>query len=158
MPAPIGIQLYTLREALASDFEGVVRKVAEIGYVGVETAGFAGTTPKNAAKLFADLGLKVAGVHLPLPLGDKKTETLETNSNLDCRYLICGGVDPKTYFTSLDGIRRACDLLNEASAVTAQNGLVLVYHNHWSEYEKVDGQYVYQVMLQQLDPKVQFEL
>jgi len=158
MPAPIGLQLYTLREALASDFEGVVRKVAEIGYVGVETAGFPGTTPKNAVKLFADLGLKVAGAHLPLPLGDKKTETLETISTLGCRYLICSWLDPKIYYTSLDGIRRACDLLNEAGTVAAQNGLVLVYHNHWSEYEKVDGQYVYQVMLQHLDLKVQFEL
>ncbi len=157
MSAPIGLQLYTLREALASDFEGVVRKVAEIGYVGVETAGFPGTTPQNAAKLFAALGLNVPGAHLPLPLGDKKTETLETMAVLGCHYLICSWLDPKIYFTSLDGIRRASDLLNEAGTVAAQNGLTLLYHNHWSEYEKVDDQYVYQVMLQHLEPNVLFE-
>lgn len=157
MSAPVGLQLYSLREELASDFEGVVRKVAEIGFAGVETAGFPGTTPQRAAKLFSELGLKVPGAHLPLPLGNKKTETLETMSILGCRYLICSWLDPKIYYTSLDGIRRACDLLNEAGTVAAQNDLILVYHNHWSEYEQVDGQYVYQVMLQHLDPKVLFE-
>jgi sugar phosphate isomerase/epimerase len=156
--APIGLQLYTLRDALASDFEGVVGQVAKIGYIGVETAGFPGTTPKAAAKLFGELGLTVAGAHLPLPLGDKKNETLETMSALGCRYLICSWLDPKVYFTSLDTVRRACDLLNEAQAVAAQHGLLLVYHNHWSEFEKVDGRFVYQVMLESLDPKVLFEL
>src|SRR5258708_25375181 len=128
-----------------------------MGYVGVETAGFPGTTPKAAIKLFGELGLTVPAAHLPLPLGDKKNGTLETMSILGCRYLICGGVDPKAYFTSLDGGRRGCDLLNEAGAVAAQNGLILVYHNHWSEYEQVDGRFVYQAMLDSLDPKGLFE-
>ena len=53
MPAPIALQLYTLREAAAADYEGTVRKVADIGYAGVEPAGFPGTTVEAGKKLFA---------------------------------------------------------------------------------------------------------
>ena len=78
MPAPIALQLFTLREAAAEDYEGTVRKVADIGYAGVEPAGFPGTTPEAAARLFADLGLEVCSAHLPMPVGEKQQESLET--------------------------------------------------------------------------------
>ena len=52
MTAPIALQLYTLREAAARDgFESIVRTVAKMGYVGVEPAGFPGTTAEEAGKL-----------------------------------------------------------------------------------------------------------
>ena len=47
MTRPIALQLYTVRDALAQDFEGTVRRVAEIGYAGVEPAGFPGTTARE---------------------------------------------------------------------------------------------------------------
>lgn len=63
MPKPIGLQLYTVRDALASDFAGVVRRVADLGYLGVEPFGgaFTRTTPQEAARLFNELGLEVIG-------------------------------------------------------------------------------------------------
>ena len=64
MTAPIGIQLYTVRDALAEDFTGTIKKIADMGFVGVETAGFPGTTPAEAKKLFDDLGLVVLGAHV----------------------------------------------------------------------------------------------
>ena len=67
MPAPIALQLYTVREAIQGDYEGVVRRVAEMGYLGVEPAGFPGTTPEDAGKLFRELGLAVPSAHAPLP-------------------------------------------------------------------------------------------
>ncbi|MCP4181823.1 MAG: sugar phosphate isomerase/epimerase, partial [Hyphomicrobiales bacterium] len=57
MTAPIGIQLYSVRENLAADFDGTMKKIAGMGYTGVETAGFPSTTPEAAKKLFDDLGL-----------------------------------------------------------------------------------------------------
>ena len=51
MPAPIALQLYTLREQLARNFKSVVTRVAEMGYVGVEPAGFPGTTADEASNL-----------------------------------------------------------------------------------------------------------
>ena len=63
MTAPIALQLYTVRDALAKDFNGVIQQIADMGYIGVETAGFPGTTPQAAARLFKDLGLTVCSAH-----------------------------------------------------------------------------------------------
>lgn len=157
MTIPIAVQLYTVREALAKDFTGVVKKIAEFGYAGVETAGFPGTTPKQAARLFADLGLTVCSAHTPLPIGEEKNEVLETAAALNCHRIVSGALD-RAYYSSIDQIKRGCDLLNEANQVAAANGLSLGVHNHWWEYEPVEGQYPYQIMMERLDPAVFMEI
>jgi len=157
MVKPVGIQLYSLREALVADFDSVVRRVAEIGYAGVETAGFPGTTPAHAADLFRSLGLTVSSAHSPMPLGDKRGEVLDTMALLGAKYLVCAFLPPEE-FTSVDKIKAQCDRLNEAAAVANGAGLTLVYHNHWWEYQPVDGWYPYQVMVENLDPSVKFEI
>lgn len=157
MSKPIGLQLYTLRDVLPNDFEGVIRRIAELGYAGVETAGFSGTTTADAAKLFHSLGLQVPAAHSPLPLGDKKNEVLETLGLLGCKYLVCAFIPPDE-FKTVDQIKASCERLNEANAVARAAGYTLVYHNHWWEYQPVDGWYPYQVMVENLDPTVQFEI
>ena len=78
MAAPIALQLYTVRDALAHNFKSVVTRIAEIGYVGVETAGFPGIGVDEASDLFADLGLDVCSVHTQLPLGKTKKSSHRT--------------------------------------------------------------------------------
>ena len=123
MAAPIALQLYSVREALALDFAGVVRKVADMGYLGVETASFPGTTPKEAARLFGELGLVVTSAHLPLPLGEKQQEVLDTMADLGCERLISAYLSPESYGT-VEQIKRNCDLLNEANSVARAHGYV----------------------------------
>ncbi len=158
MTKPIALQLYTLRDALGKDFEGVIRKVAEIGYAGVETANMYGKSPADAAKLFQELGLQVASAHAPLPLGGKKNEVLDTIATLGCKRLICAFFPPEE-FTSTDKVKHVCDQLNEADAVAQENGLTFFYHNHWWEFEYlVEGKPAYQFMLDHLNPTVHFEV
>lgn len=157
MPKPIALQLYTLREDMATDFAGTVRRVAEMGYIGVETAGFPGTTPTEAAKLFAELGLEVTSAHSPLPEGDKKNEVLETMDALGCKRLVCPAM-PREEFKSVDGIQRVAERLNAANEVAKAAGLTFGYHNHWFEYEDVDGTRADQILLQHLDPSIWFEV
>jgi sugar phosphate isomerase/epimerase len=156
MPAPIALQLYTLRDAMAQDFAGVVRKVAEIGYVGVEPAGFPGTTAQAAARLFRSLGLQVTSAHLPLPLGDKRQEALDAAGALGLKRIV-SGLRPKD-FETMDMIQASCERFNQAAAVAAEHGLTLGIHNHWWEYQKVDGRYVYQVLKERVDPQVFFQV
>ena len=156
MSAPIALQLYTLREAMAEDFDGVVRKVADVGYVGVEPAGFPGTTPEAGARLFRELGLEVPSAHTPLPIGEKKQEVLDTMEALGSRRIVSGqGPDD---FNTMDRIKAACDRFNEASAVAVEHGMTFGIHNHWWEFLQVEGRYVYQVMLEHLAPEVFFEV
>lgn len=156
MPAPIALQLYTLREAMAQDFEGVVRKVADVGYVGVEPAGFPGTTPEAAGRLFGELGLEVPSAHTPLPIGEQKQEVLDTMNALGSRRIVSGlGPD---HFKTTDQIKASCDTLNEASAAAVEHGMTFGIHNHWWEFLQVEGRYVYQVMLEHLASEVFFEV
>jgi sugar phosphate isomerase/epimerase len=157
MPAPIGIQLYSVRESLAKDFAGVVRKIAAIGYAGVEPAGFPGTTPEAAGKLFKELGLAVSSAHTELPIGDKKNAVLDAMRAIGCQRIISGkGPDD---FKTMDLIKHTCDLFNEASAAATGAGMTFGVHNHWWEYQQVEeGRWIYQVMLELLDPAIFFEL
>jgi sugar phosphate isomerase/epimerase len=159
MPKPIALQLYSVREALANDFTGVVRRVADMGYIGVEPFGgaFANTPPQEAALLFRELGLDVPGTHSPLPLGDQKNEVLDRMAALGTTRLIIPWLPPEE-FQSVDTIRRACERLNEGSAVARANGFELLYHNHWQEYGPVNGRYAYQVMLDCLEPNINLEI
>jgi sugar phosphate isomerase/epimerase len=156
MTAPIALQLYTVREAMAEDFSGVVNKVADIGYVGVEPVFHLPVTPVEAAKLFQALGLAIPSAHVPLPIGEDKDKVLDFAAIMGCKYLVSGkGPDD---FRTLDQIKRTCDLFNQAHATAAESGLVFGVHNHWWEYLQVEGRYVYQVMLEHLDPGVVFQI
>ncbi len=157
MPPPLALQLYTVRHALEKDFAGTLRRIAAMGYVGVETAGFPGTTPRAAARLFDELGLTVCSAHSPLPLGDKQREVIETLGWLGCQRLVCASQPPE-HFKTADDIQRVCQTLNEASTVARANGLSLAYHNHWWECQPVGGRPAYQHMLEHLDPGVFLEV
>jgi sugar phosphate isomerase/epimerase len=154
---PIALQLYTLRDLLAEDYEGTIRKVADMGYVAVETANMFGGSPASAAKLFRELGLTVSSAHGALPLGDKKQEVIDTMHALNCKRLILPWQPPDQY-GSLNGIKSVCDLLNEGAAVAKANGFQLGYHNHWFEYESVENRLPVDVMLEHLDPDVFLEV
>jgi sugar phosphate isomerase/epimerase len=156
---PLGLQLYSVREAMAKDFVKTITHVANTGYLGVETASLPpGVTPHQAKTLFNDLGLTIISAHSPLPLGDNKNQVLETLHTLGTNYLVCAWLSPEEYFSSLMGIRSACDLLNEANQVTQAAGMTLLYHNHWFEFQPVAGVLPYQVMNEQLDNSILWEI
>src|SRR5438105_2746128 len=135
MPVPIAIQLYTVRDALARDFAGVVRQIADIGYVGVEPFGFSGTTPREAGQLFRELGLQVPGAHTAMPLDERQNQVLDTVAAFGCSRIVSGlGPD---HFGTLDQIKRSCDQFNQADAVAVAHGLTFGIHNHWWEFEPV---------------------
>ena len=144
---------------MAGDFTGTIQKIADFGYAGVEGAGviFEHTSPKDAAKLFKDLGLTVVSAHEKLPLGDDKNAVLDRMATLETTRLVCPWRPPES-FKTVDGIKAVCDELNAADAVARENGLSLSYHNHWFEYHILDGKPVSQIMLENLAPTVGLEI
>jgi len=156
MAAPISIQLYTLRDLLGNDYEGTIRKVAAIGYTGVEPAGFPGTTAAAAAKLFKELGLQVSSAHTGLPVGEQRQEILDTMHAIGATHIVSGfGPDE---FKTADAVKRSCDRFNAAAAEAKAHGMKFSVHNHWWEFEALQGRPVYQHMLEALTPDVCFEI
>lgn len=56
----IGVQLYTVRNAMALDFDGTLAKVAAMGYREVEFAGYFGRAPKDVKKSLDHAGSGLA--------------------------------------------------------------------------------------------------
>lgn len=153
----ISVQLYSVRDLLAADFEGTMRKVAALGYQGVETAGYFGTTPSTAARLFKELGLKVVSSHYALPLGEKQNELIEAVLAVGSPVYIVPSVKAEE-IASVAATQRFCERLNLAARACRQQGLDFGFHNHWAEMADLGGKRVYQVMDAALDPQVLFEV
>ena len=156
MTLPIGLQLYTVRENLAQNFTRTVKKVAEIGYSGVETAGFSGLTPKEVADLFDSLGLEIIAAHTQMPVGEKKNEVLDSVEELGTRRII-SSLSPDSCKT-VEAIRSSCDLLNEATGAAAEREIVFGLHNHWWEFGSVEDQLVFDLLLDRLSLEMFFEI
>ncbi len=99
MALPIALQLYTVRDLLQQDFDGVIQRIAEIGYLGVEAAGVYGRSAVDAARLFRSLGLTVTSAHMPLPVGDKRQQVIDTMGELGTTNLICAWMPEDRFST-----------------------------------------------------------
>jgi len=157
MAKRIALQLYSVRAEAEKDYEGTIRKVAAMGYPSVQTAGFPGTSPERAARLFKELGLTVNSAHESLPTGPQKQQVLDTMEALGKPALICTDIGPKNVET-MDAIKTLCDRLNEGYQVASEHGLVFGIHNHWWEFGKLDGRLVHDAMVEILHPGVLFEI
>ena len=159
MPPQIALQLYTLREAFTQDFAGTLARIAAIGYKNVESAFFPeGLTVAEGARLIQAAGLTVMAAHCELPLDEQTTPVLDQMTELNCQRMIWHGWPQDPEYSSLDGIKRLAQRYNQANAVATSNGYQFGLHNHWWEMEPVQGLYPYQILLQELDPSIFFEV
>lgn len=123
----VGIQLFTLRDELDKDFEGTLRKVAELGYQGVEFAGFYGRTSEQVAAILKETGLVAIGSHTPIQLlRDELDEVIEFNIAIGSKYIIL------PYIAEEDRHRwsEIAEDMKKIAQRCEQKGLVFLYHNH----------------------------
>lgn len=155
----IGVQLYSVREHLAVDFDGTVATLAAIGLQGVETAFFDPATDfAAAAESFARHGLQVAAAHVAVPIGADREATLAQAAALGTSRIIWHGWPRDARYSTLAGIKEMVAEYREAGKVAADNGLRFGIHNHWWELERVDGLVPLQILAEELDSSVFFEL
>jgi sugar phosphate isomerase/epimerase len=152
---PISLQLYTLREASARDFPAVIRAVGDIGYRGVEPAGFFGLKPRELRKLVEDQGMVISSSHGPKASPNNLPEVIETAGELGLD-LVFGGFGPEA-FKDMATIHATAEKVNLMGERLRAAGLILFLHNHWWEFETIDGRLKYDV-LAELAPNVSFEL
>ena len=142
---PISIQLYTVREAGSKDFPGTLRAIADIGYKGVEFAGLHGHDPKEIAKLVSDLGMKCSSSHTGLPTPESVGQIVETETALGNTRVICG-FGPEA-FKTVDEVKQAAAKFNKAGELLKPHGMTFGFHNHWWEFDKLEGKCVYDILM-----------
>jgi sugar phosphate isomerase/epimerase len=159
-PAKLSVQLYTVREQIKKDIPGSLKRIREIGFEFVETAFWPeGISLQQAAKAIRDAGLTVSSAHIEIPLGDKKQAMLETAAAYHCKKMIWHGWPEDKRYSSLEGTKELIGIYNESAKFARANGLEFGLHNHWWEYRnKVGGRLVYEVLLDNLDTGIFFEV
>jgi sugar phosphate isomerase/epimerase len=130
----IALQLYTLRDECARDFEGVLRAVADVGYDGVELVDLYGHDAGDLRRLLDELELDVAGRHVS---ADADLAAVADEMRELCTDRVAlGWIEPPA---SADDARAAAELVAERADRAAAVGLRYGFHNHWAELERFDG-------------------
>lgn len=152
----IGIQLYSVREALKEDFKGVLSQLAEMGYQGVEFAhNYGGFEPSEMVGFLKETGLEPIGIYEKINnLGDPDAEVYRQAEALGCANLAFGfslKVLEEDFEGCLDKCRKAVEL-------ASQEGRLICYHAHAHEFQKRDGEYYLDLLLKAEGlEKMQFE-
>lgn len=138
---PIALQLYSIREDCARDLEGSIKAVAEMGYEGVEFAGYYERGADELKSLCDGHGLKIVGTHIGLDtlLGEALAGTVAFNKTLDNRYLIVPGLAAQRRDSRAAWLATA-GLFDEIAARLAPHDMQTGYHNHHIEFQAMDGE------------------
>ena len=149
MSLPIALQLYTLREETEKDFIGTLEKVAEMGYVGVEFAGFGDISADVMRSELERLGLKAAGSHTAKDsLIYDLNDVIEYNQKIGNKFVVC----PYDRYGSMDDLAAAAELYNNVGSKLKKNGIQFCYHNHSHEFERFGGKYALDILYSLTDP------
>ena len=161
----IGLQLYSLRELVKEEgIQKTLEVAAEMGYKHLETAGYDkgkiyGLKPAEFKKIVNDLGMKCTSAHLGQAF-TKETENkvmawwdeaIEAHNELGVKYMVQPWMSV-TDKTTLDDIKMYCDYFNTVGYKTAAASIAFGYHNHDFEFRKIDGQTIYDYMLDNVSP------
>lgn len=158
---PIGLELYSVREALKLDLEGTVRAVAQLGYQCVEFYApyfdWSDAQTKAMRKLLDDLGIRCYSTHNDEKYfsADNINRARDMNLSLGSKYMVMAYSEPKS---GLDGWRVIADELNAAAAKLETSGLKAGYHNHQAEWKPVEGVRPMEILAKNTKPSVMLQL
>lgn len=165
----LGLQLYTVRDAMHADPAGTLKKLGDIGFNHLEHAGYAnrlfyGMTIKSLKQILDDNHLSMDSGHVVLSQkhwntakGDFTDEwkyTIEDAAKIGQRYLISPGLDDDLR-TNLDAFKRFMDVFNKCGELCLRSGIQFGYHNHDFEFTTMFGdKRLYDTLLENTDPKL----
>ena len=151
----IGVQLYTVRDAIKADFAGTLEKIAAIGYQEVELAGYFDHSAKEIRAMLDKTGLTAPSAHFPLDvLQTHLPETIESAHIVGHKFLVCPWFDEKLR-NEPDAYKKLGAEFNKLGEATKKAGIQLAYHNHIFEFQPgADGKLPYDILLESSDPNL----
>jgi len=157
---PLGLQLYTIRDAMTADVEGSLKIVSETGYKFVELADYANRKfynyePAEFLKLVKDLGMQILSSHTQVEGAgvtlDNAKIMAEDHAKLGVKFCLQPWIVEEMR-TSVASYQRMAENWNRIGAVMKEFGIQFGYHNHNFEFATVEGKVPYfDVMLAELD-------
>jgi sugar phosphate isomerase/epimerase len=147
----IGLQLYTIRDAMETDVPGSLKKVSDMGYKYVELAGYAngkfyGYEPAEFKKLVEDLGMEILSSHTQVEAKgitlDNATKMAEDHAKLAVKYCVQPWIVEEARTTIASYQKMVADW-NQVGGIMKEHGIQFGYHNHNFEFDVVEGKVPY---------------
>ncbi len=155
-PPPLSVQLYSLRDACAENFDAALAQLAEIGFKGVEPFHLFGKSAHAFRQQVNELGMQVSSTHTPwINRTEDINEVVETVQALGLNRA-AGGYMPED-FADGDALKRTIEQTQGYVDALRPHGLKLFLHNHYWEFAEINGSTAYH-HLQDAVPDVEFEI
>ncbi len=156
---PVALQLFSVREQCQQDLPGTLSRVAELGYQGVELAGYYGHSPADFRKFLADRHLPCCAVHVPFETlaADKIAATIQFHKILGNRNLIVPGL-PASATASQEAWLSMARRSRTIAGILHAQGMRLGYHNHAIEFKTIEGMRPWDTFFKRASKDVMIEL
>ncbi len=163
MALELGLQLYSVRQALKNDVAATLEKVAAIGYKNLELAlqnrdsnlHVGGLSASEFRKQAERLGMKTVSCHAMVHDENSLPPLLDFLAELGSPTLVI----PIAFFENRRQTLDYCDRLNRYGEAARKKGIAFYYHNHFQEFQQFEGEKIMDTMLAHTDPAlVKFEL
>lgn len=167
----IALQLYSVRDDISKDYEGTLKKVGKMGFTHVEAANyndglFYGKTPAEFKSDIEKNGMNVLSSHTSKQLSEEELASKDFSESLrwwdkcidahkaaGMTYIVAPWMEvPK----NLKDLQTYCEYYNEIGKRCKEKGILFGYHNHAHEFQKVEGQVMYDYMIEHTDPEYVF--
>ncbi len=137
------LQMYAVRALCKESLEKALKKVSEIGFDGVEFAGFYDCPAEEVAGWLKKYHLEVMGAHIHAEeIFDKAAETIQYQTVLGNKRIICPYYDLKTRAD----VEELAAKMNAVADQYRAAGMKLYYHNHWHEFAKDGEDYLIDIL------------
>lgn len=162
---PIGCQTWPVRDMIAKDFPGTIKQLADAGFqtielcspVGYADSGFAGLAKYSGAqlrKILSDAGVSCVSSHFGIKeLRDDQEARIAWAKDVGLTQMLVPSLEGPAKPT-MDDVKRAADEYNKMGEKSASAGIQQGLHNENFELSSVDGKRTYDLLLEQLDPKL----
>lgn len=142
----VGLQLYTVRDAMSADAIGTLKKLSDMGYKNVELASYAdgkfyGYAPAEFKKIVNDMGMEIISSHAGVEATGITTENAQimadAHAALNVKYCVQPWVNEPD--RNVETYKRMIGDWNEVGKIMKTVGIQFGYHNHNFEFATVDG-------------------
>lgn len=149
---PLGVQLYTVRNTLPHDPEGVIKAIAKIGYKEAEVSQ---ADLEKAIPILKANGMTVPSGHFDMAVitGDRRDAAIDEAKKYGLQYVVMSYI-PEQQRGNADVIRSIAEKMNKAGEACAKAGLQFCYHNHAFEFGGKEGERPWDVLTERWDPKL----
>lgn len=142
----VGLQLYTIRDAMKADVRGSLKKVSDLGYKFIELASYSdgkfyGFDPAEFKKMVSDLGMETISSHTQVEAKgitlDNAKRMADAHAQLGVKYCVQPWVNEAD--RNMESYKKMIEEWNKVGRIMKDVDIQFGYHNHNFEFEPLDG-------------------